>query len=95
MTRIRLWLLTHLYDPDISIPEDVRSLFENAVEAFGRVDILFNNAGWEGPSHDILDYSADDLTKIYNTNIVGMIFAMQHAAKLMIEGEGDSKAKQL
>ena len=97
MLRLReawvLGLYTHLRNPDISIPGDVHILFERVMEAFGRVDVLFNNAGWEGPSHDILDYSAEELAKVYNTNIVGMILAMQSVAKLMIGGENNKQLK--
>lgn len=47
------------------------------LEAFGRIDIVVNNAGEQHPEKDITDISEDQLRRTFQTNIFGMFFLVQ------------------
>lgn len=73
---------------DVSKPADVERLFEEAISAFGKVDVLVNNAG----IYDLVTLEAitsEILEANINTNLVGTILCAQKAAALM-EKEGGS-----
>ncbi|MCY1299663.1 2-dehydro-3-deoxy-D-gluconate 5-dehydrogenase [compost metagenome] len=67
---------------DIAKPETARKLFEQAVEAFGKVDILINNAGIFIPK-PVADYTEEDVDAIVDTNLKGFFYPAQAAAKHM------------
>ncbi|MEC5162663.1 MULTISPECIES: SDR family NAD(P)-dependent oxidoreductase [unclassified Janthinobacterium] len=71
-----------LVDGDIAQPATARKLFERAIAAFGRVDILINNAGIF-IAKPVGDYSEDDLESIVNTNLKGFFYPSQQAAAHM------------
>src|SRR6059036_621817 len=68
---------------DVSKVDDVRLLFKTAIEAFGGVAILVNNAGIGIPK-PLLDYTEADWDKQLGVNLKGMFFATQEAARVMI-----------
>src|SRR5439155_10509966 len=66
----------------------VQALFDAALERFGRVDILINNAGITEP-HSLLEMTPDEWDRTLNVNLRGMFFCTQRAAKEMIrQGSG-------
>jgi NAD(P)-dependent dehydrogenase (short-subunit alcohol dehydrogenase family) len=67
---------------DISLPATARTLFARAVEAFGKVDILINNAGIF-IAKPVTDYTEQDLDDLLNTNLKGVFFPSQQAAAHM------------
>ncbi|MEG0894174.1 MAG: SDR family NAD(P)-dependent oxidoreductase [Oscillospiraceae bacterium] len=72
---------------DISKPEDAKELIQKTVEAFGKIDILINNAGIldkDLNAVDRVDY--EDLERVINTNEKGTIYCMSEALKKMGEG---------
>lgn len=71
-----------LVEGDIAKPETTRKLFEQAVKAFGKVDILISNAGIF-ISKPAADYTEEDLDKIIATNLKGFFFPAQAAAEHM------------
>ncbi|WP_040021054.1 SDR family oxidoreductase [Streptomyces sp. 150FB] len=69
---------------DVSRPEDVDALFAAASERYGRLDLLFNNAGTFGPGGlpvEDLPYSA--WQKVVGTNLTGAFLCAQAAFRLM------------
>jgi glucose 1-dehydrogenase len=75
-------------EADVSDPNQVQSLIESAVKAFGRLDIVVNNAGIEKKAA-FVDYPAEELHKILAVNLVGPFLVCQAAARQMIkQGEG-------
>jgi glucose 1-dehydrogenase len=73
---------------DVSNPGQVQNLIESAVKAFGRVDIVINNAGIEKKSA-FVDYPLEDLQKILAINLIGPFLMSQSGARQMIQqGQG-------
>lgn len=73
---------------DLSSQQNLQTVVDTAVERFGRVDILFNNAAVfdMGP---ILDDSWDAYERIFAVNVRSMFFLLQAAARQMVkQGEG-------
>ena len=69
---------------DISNEEDVKHLINEAVEAFGTIDVMINNAGVENevPSHEL---TLDDWNKVISTNLTGCFLGSREAIKYMVE----------
>jgi len=68
---------------DVSEPESVRALFAKTKEAFGRLDVLFNNAGRSGPGIPLEDLSYEQWRKVLDTNLSGAFLCTQEAFKIM------------
>jgi 3-oxoacyl-[acyl-carrier protein] reductase len=70
---------------DVSNVDDIRRLFQETKKAFGRLDILINNAGifWAKP---IADTTEEEYDRMFAVNAKGQFFALQQAAKHMAEG---------
>jgi NAD(P)-dependent dehydrogenase (short-subunit alcohol dehydrogenase family) len=67
---------------DIAKAATAKALFARAVEAFGKVDILINNAGIF-IAKPVTDYTEDDLEQLLDTNLKGVFFPSQEAAAHM------------
>lgn len=69
---------------DVSNREDQFNLVKQAVEAFGQLDVIVNNAGIEsvGP---FLNIDADELNKVFSINVNGVVFGTQAAAEQFIK----------
>jgi NAD(P)-dependent dehydrogenase (short-subunit alcohol dehydrogenase family) len=68
---------------DVTDSASVRALFADAVAAFGRVDVLFNNAGMFGPSASIADIDDEQWHTVWRTNVDGSVFCAREAARIM------------
>jgi len=68
---------------DMTDPDAVRALFDQTVKAFGRVDLLFNNAGRGLPAAPLEDMSVADWKSVVDTNLNGMFYAIQNAFRVM------------
>ncbi|GAP16699.1 SDR family NAD(P)-dependent oxidoreductase [Levilinea saccharolytica] len=69
---------------DVSQPEQVSALAQLAVQTFGKVDIWFNNAGLETAYGPTMSYSAEDFTKVVQTNILGVYHGSRTALQLFL-----------
>ncbi|MES9524844.1 SDR family oxidoreductase [Streptomyces capoamus] len=71
---------------DVSRPRDVDALFAAAVDRFGRVDLLFNNAGTNGPREvPVEELSYDDWRHVVDVNLNGAFLCAQAAYRRMKE----------
>ena len=68
---------------DVSKPESVAALFVKVKEVFGRIDVLFNNAGVSGIGTGFEDIAFDTWQNIVNINLTGSFLCAQGAFKLM------------
>jgi NAD(P)-dependent dehydrogenase (short-subunit alcohol dehydrogenase family) len=68
---------------DVGNPEAVRALFSKTKEAFGRLDLLFNNAGAFTPATPIEDIEYETWKAAVDTNLTGAFLCTQQAIKLM------------
>lgn len=68
---------------DVSDELSVRELFDQTQRAFGRIDVLFNNAGRGAPAVPIEDLPLDVWRDVINTNLTGMFLCAQAAIRIM------------
>ncbi len=68
---------------DVSDPSSVSALFENTRDEFGRLDVLFNNAGVNVPGIPMEELSFDQWKTVVDINLTGTFLCAQQAIKLM------------
>lgn len=68
---------------DIRDPASVRVLFAKTKEAFGRLDLLFNNAGIAAPPKLLEELSHEEWRSVVDTNLTGAFLCTQEAFKIM------------
>ncbi len=68
---------------DVADPLAVRALFEATVAAFGRVDVLFNNAGVNAPAIALEDLTIAQWRNVVDINLTGMFLCIQQAFRVM------------
>jgi NAD(P)-dependent dehydrogenase (short-subunit alcohol dehydrogenase family) len=68
---------------DMTDADSVRALFDTTVKAFGRVDLLFNNAGTGLPAAPLEDMAVADWKRVVDTNLNGMFYGIQNAFRVM------------
>jgi NAD(P)-dependent dehydrogenase (short-subunit alcohol dehydrogenase family) len=68
---------------DVGRPESVRALFASVVERFGRLDLLFNNAGTAAPAVPMEEISYEQWRAVVDTNLTGAFLCTQEAIRLM------------
>ncbi len=68
---------------DVSDPEQIKALFARTRERFGRLDLLFNNAGIGAPAVPLEELPLETWRKVVDTNLTGMFLCTQEAIKIM------------
>jgi NAD(P)-dependent dehydrogenase (short-subunit alcohol dehydrogenase family) len=68
---------------DVTDPASVEALFAQAVKAWGRVDLLFNNAGMGLGGALLEDIAIEDWKRVVDTNLNGMFYAIREAFRVM------------
>src|SRR6266852_5124670 len=68
---------------DVSKPDSVRELFAAVKDTFGRLDVLFNNAGANAPGIPIEDLTYEQWKTVVDANLTGVFLCIQGAFKLM------------
>lgn len=76
----------HIVVPtDVGDPEAVGTLFQAIRTAYGRIDVLFNNAGMGGPPVPFEDLSFEEWRRVVDVNLHGAFLCAQGAMRLMKE----------
>jgi NAD(P)-dependent dehydrogenase (short-subunit alcohol dehydrogenase family) len=68
---------------DVRDPESVRALFAKTEDVFGRLDVLFNNAGISAPGVPLEDLTVDQWRAVVDTNLTGAFLCTQQAFRIM------------
>jgi NAD(P)-dependent dehydrogenase (short-subunit alcohol dehydrogenase family) len=68
---------------DVTRPDDVRAMFDTVVARFGRLDVLFNNAGVNAPLIPIEDVAYEKWREVLDTNLTGAFLCTQQAFRVM------------
>jgi len=76
---------------DVSVEDDVAAAVALATDAFGRLDVMFNNAGIGGAFGPITELEVDHWDATFAVLVRGVFLGTKHAARVLIEqGEGGS-----
>jgi NAD(P)-dependent dehydrogenase (short-subunit alcohol dehydrogenase family) len=68
---------------DVADPDSVRALFAKTKDAFGRLDVLFNNAGTGAPGVPLEDLTYEQWQHVVDVNLTGMFLCTQEAFRIM------------
>jgi NAD(P)-dependent dehydrogenase (short-subunit alcohol dehydrogenase family) len=68
---------------DVAQEQDIAAVVDAAVEWFGRLDVMFNNAGVMGASGSIARLRLDDVEATFAVDLIGPLLGMKHAARVM------------
>jgi NAD(P)-dependent dehydrogenase (short-subunit alcohol dehydrogenase family) len=68
---------------DVSDPDQIKALFARTRETFGRLDLLFNNAGIGAPAVPLEELPLETWRKVVDTNLTGMFLCTQEAIRIM------------
>jgi NAD(P)-dependent dehydrogenase (short-subunit alcohol dehydrogenase family) len=72
-----------VHPTDVSQPDSVRTLFAKITLLFGRLDVLFNNAGISAPGVPMEDLTFEQWSAVVGTNLTGAFLCAQEAIRLM------------
>ena len=73
---------------DVSNEEQVKNYVAKAIEAFGQIDVFFNNAGLMVPFRLIHEYDESEFDRIMNVNVKGAFFGVKYVIPHMLENGG-------
>jgi NAD(P)-dependent dehydrogenase (short-subunit alcohol dehydrogenase family) len=68
---------------DVRHEDDVRSLVDQTVKRFGRLDVAVNNAGTEGKPGPVTEQTAQTYAATFETNVLGTMLSMKHELRVM------------
>lgn len=73
---------------DVALSDDWRRVVALALQTFGRIDILFNNAGVSGQLRALLEYPDDDFDRVMAVNVRGVFLGTKYVGAAMKKGGG-------
>lgn len=76
------------YKADISKLDDIKNLYEFIYKKYGRLDILINNAGVEGPENPFTITDIEDIQNCININLMGTILLTKNMINLLKDSKG-------
>jgi NAD(P)-dependent dehydrogenase (short-subunit alcohol dehydrogenase family) len=75
---------------DVSSEADVTAMVHLAISHFGRIDVLFNNAGIEGEQAPTAEATLENWQRVIDINLKGVFLGMKHGIKAMLQHGGGS-----
>lgn len=79
-----LGVRTQIIQADVTDAEKVEAMFADAERAFGRIDILINNAGITSPPAMVHEMAVSDWDRVINVNLRGAFLCMKYALPIMM-----------
>ncbi len=76
---------------DVTDTASVQGATDAVVDHYGRIDMLWNNAGYQGQIKPTLEYDPKDFALVMNINVTGMFVVLQTVAKKMVEQQQQGK----
>ena len=74
---------------DVRKAQDVQAYVAQALKAWGRIDILMNNAGWQGQVMPLVDYPEEVFDEVMAVNLKGVFLGLKHVLPVMVaQGKG-------
>jgi NAD(P)-dependent dehydrogenase (short-subunit alcohol dehydrogenase family) len=75
---------------DVSVETDIRGMIATAEERFGKLDVLFNNAGFGGPIMPLHEQTLENWETVQGTNLKGVFLGMKYGIQAMLRNGGGS-----
>jgi NAD(P)-dependent dehydrogenase (short-subunit alcohol dehydrogenase family) len=73
---------------DVTKSDEVKAAVERTVQAFGRIDFAFNNAGVEQPTKPLVEVTEEEWDRLLNVNLRGVFLCMKHELPQMLKQGG-------
>jgi NAD(P)-dependent dehydrogenase (short-subunit alcohol dehydrogenase family) len=70
---------------DVTSEDEVAEYVRAAVDKFGTIDVLYNNAGIEGDVKPITEYSLQSFRRVIDVNVVGVFLGLKHVLPVMLK----------
>ncbi|ESP87801.1 SDR family NAD(P)-dependent oxidoreductase [Candidatus Halobonum tyrrellensis] len=75
---------------DVSDPADAEAMVQTAVDEYGGLDVLFNNAAIEGPVARLDEYDDDAFERVIDVNLKGVWYGTKYGIEAMLDDDGGS-----
>lgn len=75
---------------DVSKAEDVKNYVDQTVEAFGTIDMFFNNAGISGPGTRFAENTIEQINQVVGINLLGALYGIKYVLEVMLKNGGGS-----
>ncbi len=75
---------------DVSVEADIKGMIALAEERFGKLDVLYNNAGFGGPMSPLHEQTVVTWDRVHDTNLKAVFFGMKHGIPAMLRNGGGS-----
>ena len=75
---------------DVSKTDDIKKMIETAIDTYGKLDVLFNNAGILGEGTSTVECTEDNFDRLIGTNLKGVWLGMKYAIPEMLKSGGGS-----
>ncbi len=73
------------WEADVSKENDVRAAVQRALDVFGTIDVLINNAGVMGPTVPITEFSQAEWDRVFEVNVKGSFLFVKHVLPVMVK----------
>ena len=70
---------------DVTNPADLMDLHRTIVQDHGRLDVAFNNAGYQEPRAPLAEQDAGLYTRVFDTNVKAVYLSLQHQIRIMTQ----------